>query len=64
MGVVWQAFDERLHEAVALKFLSKKIRGNPAALVAMRRETSRSHSLSHPHIVRPGYSIDDSTPNR
>lgn len=52
MGMVWKAFDERLHEPVALKFISEKIRGNRAALIGMRRETSRSHSLSHPQIVR------------
>jgi serine/threonine protein kinase len=52
MGTVWLAFDERLKEPVALKFLSGRIRGNPAALDAMRRETSRSHSLSHQNIVR------------
>lgn len=52
MGVVWLAFDQRLQENVALKFLSARIRSNPTALLAMRRETSRSHSLSHPHILR------------
>jgi len=52
MGVVWKAFDERLSESVALKFLSSRIRDDRAALLAMRREASRSHSLSHPHIVR------------
>lgn len=52
MGTVWQAWDERLSESVALKFVSEKIRGNPTALGAMRREASRSHSLSHQHIVR------------
>lgn len=52
MGTVWEAFDERLREPVALKFVSERIRGNPAALEALRRETSRCHSLSHPHIVR------------
>lgn len=52
MGTVWQAFDERLKESVALKFISERIRGNATALDSMRRETSRSHSLSHQHIVR------------
>ena len=52
MGTVWLAFDQRLKERVALKFLSDAVRRNAKALEAMRVETRRCHSLSHPHIVR------------
>ena len=52
MGVVWLAQDERLNESVALKFLPSEIRGDAAALDDLRRETARSHKLSHPNIVR------------
>ncbi len=52
MGEVWLARDERLREPVALKFLPPEIRGDPTALDDLRRETARSHKLSHPHIVR------------
>jgi len=52
MGDVWLARDERLREPVALKFLPPEIRGDPGALEDLRRETARSHQLSHPNIVR------------
>lgn len=52
MGVVWLAQDERLREPVALKFLPPEIRVDPVALDDLRRETSRSRKLSHPHIIR------------
>lgn len=52
MGEVWEAFDERLNEPVALKFFAQRIREDRVALESMRRETSRCHSLSHHHIVR------------
>jgi streptogramin lyase len=52
MGEVWLAQDERLHEQVALKFLPSEIRGDPVALDDLRRETARSHKLTHPNIVR------------
>jgi TPR repeat protein len=52
MGEVWLAQDERLNEQVALKFLPPEIRGDAVALDDLRRETSRSHGLAHPNIVR------------
>ena len=52
MGEVWLARDERLQEQVALKFLPPEIRGDPVGLDDLRRETARSHKLSHPNIVR------------
>ncbi|HWF19915.1 MAG TPA: serine/threonine-protein kinase, partial [Verrucomicrobiae bacterium] len=52
MGVVWLAFDERLKEQAALKFLPPEIRLDPTALDDLRRETTQSRKLTHAHIVR------------
>ncbi len=52
MGEVWLAQDERLDEAVALKFLPPAIRGDPVALDDLRSETARSRKLTYPNIVR------------
>src|SRR5262245_7149744 len=52
MGVVWLARDEHLREEVALKFLPPEIRYDAVALDDLRRETSRSRKLTHPHIIR------------
>src|SRR5580765_1191133 len=52
MGQVWLARDQRLDELVALKFVPPQIRFDASALAALRRETLRSHKLSHPHIIR------------
>ena len=52
MGVVWLARDEHLREEVALKFLPPEIRHDAVALDDLRRETSRSRKLTHPHIIR------------
>jgi serine/threonine protein kinase len=51
-GVVWLARDEHLRESVALKFLPPEIRHDAVALDDLRRETSRSRKLTHPHIIR------------
>lgn len=52
MGQVWLAWDQRLNEDVALKFLPHEIRHDLTALDDMRRETLKSRKLSHPNIVR------------
>jgi hypothetical protein len=52
MGEVWLAQDERLGEPVALKSLPPEVRADPVALDDLRRETARSHRLTHPNIVR------------
>src|SRR5208282_4611557 len=52
MGEVWLAQDERLHERVALKFLPPEVEADAGALDDLRRETARSHKLTHPNTVR------------
>jgi hypothetical protein len=52
MGVVWLAQDTRLDESVALKFLPPGISSDSVALNDLRRETVRSHRLTHPNIIR------------
>lgn len=52
MGVVWLAHDTHLDEPVALKFLLPEIAADPVALNDLRKETVRSHRLTHPNIVR------------
>ena len=52
MGVVWLGQDTRLGEEVALKFLPPEVAADPVALNDLRRETSRSHRLTHPNIIR------------
>jgi serine/threonine protein kinase len=52
MGVVWLAQDTRLDEPVALKFLPPEIAADSVALNDLRRETARSHHLTHPNIIR------------
>jgi hypothetical protein len=52
MGVVWLAQDTQLTERVALKFLPPEVAADPAALNDLRRETVRSHRLTHANILR------------
>lgn len=52
MGQVWLAWDQRLNDSVALKFLPPAIRNDAVALDDMRREALKSRKLSHPNIVR------------
>ena len=52
MGVVWLAQDTNLGEQVALKFLPREVAADPVALNDLRRETVRSHRLTHPNIIR------------
>lgn len=52
MGLVCLAYDTRLDQQVALKFLSPRIRLNDEALAIMRREALKSLQLTHPNILR------------
>ncbi|MCP5525426.1 MAG: SUMF1/EgtB/PvdO family nonheme iron enzyme [Verrucomicrobiales bacterium] len=52
MGVVWLAQDTSLGEQVALKFLPPEVCHDPVALNDLRRETVKSHRLTHPNVIR------------
>jgi serine/threonine protein kinase len=52
MGVVWLAQDTNLGEQAALKFLPPEVAADPVSLNDLRRETVRSHRLTHPNIIR------------
>ena len=57
MGCVYKAKDLRKVEAhdsnpyVAVKVLNTDFKEHPNAFISLQREASRSHLLSHPHIV-------------
>ena len=57
MGTVFKARDLRKVEArdanpyVAVKVLNSDFKKHPDAFISLQREASRSHLLSHPHIV-------------
>ncbi|MDQ2868595.1 MAG: protein kinase [Verrucomicrobiota bacterium] len=59
MGVVWLAQDERLDRLVALKLLPESLCFDAAAQEDLKRETCRSLTLTHPHIVRIFDFIED-----
>jgi len=52
MGIVWLAWDDRLREDVALKFLPQQLRLDVCALDDLRQETLKSRKLAHPNIIR------------
>ncbi len=50
MGVVFRAFDTKLHRPVAIKFLSDGL-ADAAARRRFQREAQMASSLNHPHIL-------------
>jgi len=51
MGVVWRAYDQRLHRDVAVKVLFGNLAGDAAARDRFRREALTSGKLDHPCVV-------------
>src|SRR5262249_23126042 len=51
MGEVYRARDERVGRAVAVKLLSGRLSGAPAALSRFEREARAVAALSHPNIL-------------
>jgi hypothetical protein len=52
MGVVYRADDQELNQTVALKFLTPKLSGDPAATELLRREVGIARKVTHPNVVR------------
>ena len=50
MGVVFRAYDTKLHRPVAIKFLSDEL-ADAAARRRFQREAQMASSLNHPHIL-------------
>lgn len=59
MGEVWQAQDEKLGEAVALKFVPALWRADRRAIEALIAEAKRTRGLTHPNIVRVYDFVED-----
>ena len=51
IGVVYLAYDERLHHAVALKALRGEAAGNPVMRERLRREALAAMAIKHPGIA-------------
>jgi serine/threonine protein kinase len=51
MGVVYRAFDERLHREVALKALPDELAKDAEQLARLEREARALAAVSHPHVA-------------
>src|SRR5512137_1389789 len=51
MGEVYKAKDSRLDRLVAVKVISEKLAGDPAAPARFEREAKAVAALSHPNIL-------------
>ena len=52
MGEVFRVYDLKLDQEVALKHLSPRLAGNPAALTRFHREVRLARQVSHPNVCR------------
>ncbi len=59
MGIVWLAWDEKLEEEIALKFMPEMVRLDDAGIRELKRETRKSLKLTHANIVRIRDFVED-----
>jgi serine/threonine-protein kinase len=52
MGEVFRVYDLKLDQEVALKHLSPRLAGNPAALTRFQQEVRLARQVSHPNVCR------------
>ena len=52
MGQVWEAFDEQLGVARALKTIRPEVAGDPVMIERFKREVERAQSVTHPGVCR------------
>jgi len=52
MGIVFQAYDKQLKEAVAIKILSPLLSNDPDALERLKREVSAARRVTHKNVIR------------
>jgi serine/threonine protein kinase len=52
MGIVFQAHDKKLNEAVAIKILSPLLSNDPEAVERLKREVSAARRVSHANVIR------------
>jgi eukaryotic-like serine/threonine-protein kinase len=52
MGEVYEAQDQELHEAVALKLIRPEIMAQPNALARFKREVHLARRVTHPNVCR------------
>jgi serine/threonine protein kinase/Tfp pilus assembly protein PilF len=52
MGEVWEAFDEELRQAIAVKLIRGDIALDPKAVERFKREVLNARSVSHPNVCR------------
>ncbi len=59
MGIVWLAWDEKLEEDIALKFMPEMVRLDDVGIQDLKRETRKSLKLTHANIVRIRDFVED-----
>lgn len=52
MGQVWEAYDQQLRQAVALKTIRSEIAADPKAIERFKQEVLNARKVSHPNVCR------------
>jgi formylglycine-generating enzyme required for sulfatase activity len=51
-GALYQAFDTKLEQSVAIRMIPEELTRNPLALKALKKEVQTAINLTHPNIVK------------